>query len=153
MVGSSSRYSVRPGDAPAQLLRQLHALGFAARERGGGLPELEIAQADIGQHLQARKRGGDIREQRQGFFDCHVEHLGNIVIAVVHRERLAGEAASVTGRAAHLHVGQELHLHRQNAGAFAALAAPTRHIEREVPGGQPKLGELLEWPQRPRGSG
>src|SRR5437660_3157795 len=58
------------------------------------------------------------------------------MITVSHCERLAGEAASVTGRAAHFHVRQELHFDGQDAGAFATLATATRDVEREVPGGQ-----------------
>jgi len=57
------------------------------------------------------------------------------MIKVTHCECLAGEAASMTGRAAYFHVGQEMHFDGQDAGAFAALAAPTRDVEREVPGG------------------
>src|SRR5438876_8576621 len=59
------------------------------------------------------------------------------MITVTHCERLAGEAASATGRAAHFHVRQELHFDGECAGAFAALAAPARDVEREVPGGEP----------------
>ena len=64
------------------------------------------------------------------------------MIAVMHCQRLAGEAAPVTGRAAHFHVRQEMHLDRQHAGAFAALAAPARDVEREVPGGQPEAASF-----------
>ena len=99
---------MRPRGAAAQFLRQLDALGLAARKRRGGLAELEIAQADVGQHLEARDGGGHIREQRQGFLDGQIEDLGDIVVAVAHGERLAGEAAAVAGRAAHFRIGQEV---------------------------------------------
>ena len=38
----------------------------------------------------------------------------------------------MTDRAAHLHIGQEVHFDRQQARALAAFAAPARDIERKV---------------------
>jgi excinuclease UvrABC ATPase subunit len=61
---------------------------------------------------------------------------------VMHRERLAGEAAPVTGRAAHFHVRQQLHFDGQDTRTLAALAAATRDVEREVPGGKPKAASF-----------
>ena len=41
-----------PGVALGQLQRELDALRFAARKRGGGLPELDIGQADLGERRE-----------------------------------------------------------------------------------------------------
>ena len=57
----------------AQLLRQLDALRLAARERRGGLAELEIAEADIGERLERREGGGNILKQCQGILDGVIE--------------------------------------------------------------------------------
>ena len=40
------------GLAAAEFAGQLDALGFAAGERGGGLAELDVAEADVDQRLQ-----------------------------------------------------------------------------------------------------
>ncbi len=121
-----------PGGAPAELFGQLDALGFAARERGGGLAELQVAQAHVGQHLQARECGRHAFEQRQRLFDRQVKHLRDVVIAVLDLEYFAGEAPAAAGRAAHFHVGHKVHVDGQHAGAFTARAAPAGHVEREV---------------------
>ena len=44
VVGSSSRYSVRPVDALGQLGRQLDALGLAAGQGRAGLPQTDVAE-------------------------------------------------------------------------------------------------------------
>ena len=46
------------GGAAGQLLGQLHALRFAARQRVGLLADLHIAEADVGSHLVWRIRHG-----------------------------------------------------------------------------------------------
>ncbi len=121
-----------PGGAPAQLFGQLHALGFTPRERGGRLAELQVSQTHVRQDAQAGSRGGYIGKQSQGFIDGHLQHLGDIVPPVMHRQGIRGEAPPMTGRAAHFDVREEVHLDRQHPGALTAFAAPAGHIEREV---------------------
>ena len=53
VVGSSKMKSVPAQLAMRQVRGQLHALRFAAGERGGGLAQPQIAQAHVVQHLQA----------------------------------------------------------------------------------------------------
>jgi hypothetical protein len=45
-------------------------------------------------------------------------------------------------QAAHLHVGQEVHLHGEHARAVAALAAAAGHVEREVPRREPPVARV-----------
>ena len=137
-----------PGRAPAQLLGQLDALGLPARQGGGRLAELQVAQPDVGQHLQAGAGGRHVLEQRQGFFDGQVEHLGDIVAAVLDCQRLPIEAPPVADRAAHFHVRHELHLDGQHAGPLAALAAPARDVEGEVAQLSGPGGALRAWRRR-----
>ena len=47
-----------PGLPPAQLARELDALGFAAGKRGRRLPQVQISEADFDQRLQL---GFDLR--------------------------------------------------------------------------------------------
>ena len=52
VVGSSKMKSVPSHAGLRQMRRQLHALRFAARKRRRRLPQPQIAQPDIVQHLQ-----------------------------------------------------------------------------------------------------
>src|SRR5262249_32890928 len=77
-----------------------------------------------------------IPEQRQRLFDGQVEDVGDIVVAVSDGEDVGLEAPSPASRAAHLHVGQEVHVYGEQTGSFAAFAMPARNIEREVAGSE-----------------
>ena len=91
--------------------------------------ELQVAQAHIRHHFQARDRGGNFGEQGQGFFHGHIQHLRNIKTAIFDRQGLFFEAPATAGRAAHFHFGQEVHFDGQGASAFAALAASAGDVE------------------------
>jgi hypothetical protein len=65
------------GRALGQLLCKLDPLRLAARERGGLLADLDVAQADTLKRLQLVAHGGDGREELDTFLDRHVEHVGN----------------------------------------------------------------------------
>ena len=54
----------------------------------------------------------NILEQTQCLFNGQVEYLRNVMLAVSHGERLAGEAPPMAGWAAHFDVGQEVHFAR-----------------------------------------
>ena len=70
------------------------------------------------------------------------QHLGNIQSLVPHRQRLAGEAPPLAGRAAHFHIRQKVHLDAQHPRSFAALAAPAGHVEGKGAGCQPAAARL-----------
>ena len=65
------------GRCTGKLSRQLHALSLAAGECGRGLSQTDIAQAHIIERLQLT---GDTRisgEEIQGFFNGHIQHVGD----------------------------------------------------------------------------
>ena len=120
--------------ALGELAGELHALGFAAGERGGGLAEMDVAEAYVDEGLQLLVDGGDVFEDGDGVFDRQVEQVGDAVAVELYRERLLIVAASVTYFAEDVDVGQEVHLDAALAFALAGLAAAALHVEGEAAG-------------------
>ena len=60
-----------------QLGGQLDALRLAARERGRGLAELDVVEADVVEGLQAAVDLGDVGEELDRLLDRHLEHVGD----------------------------------------------------------------------------
>ena len=88
-----------------QLLRQLDALGLAARQRGRRLPELDVAEPDFAQGLELLPHLGDVLQELARLRDGHVEHVGNARLPVVHFERLAVVAPAAARLALDVDVG------------------------------------------------
>ena len=65
------------GLALGEFAGELHALGFAAGEGGGGLAEMDVAEADVDQGLQLGRGGGDVLEDGQRVGDGQVEQVGD----------------------------------------------------------------------------
>src|ERR1700722_8288101 len=97
------------GLALRKLAGELHALGFAAGERGRGLAEMDVAEADVDQRLQLDVDGRDVFEDGQRVADRQIEQVGDGVAVELDRERLLIVTASVTYLAEHVDVGQEVH--------------------------------------------
>ena len=120
------------GAALRQLLRQLHALRLAARQRRRRLAELDVAEADVLQRAQLVGDRRKVLEQRQRLIDRQVEHVGDRLAAILDLERLAVVAAALALLARDVDVGQEVHLDRDHAVALARLAAAALDVEREA---------------------
>ncbi len=133
---------------------QLQALRFAARERRHRLAELDVFEADVDDRLQAPHHFAVVAEQRHGFGDGELEHVGDAQAAQhvtrqpavdLHVEDLAAEAPPVAVRATQVHVGEELHLDVLEAGAAAGRAAAVAGVEAEHAGAVAALqGERLD---------
>ena len=117
-----------------QLLGELDALGLAAGERGGGLAQVDVAQAHVVERLELVLDARDVGEEGQRLVDRHVQHVRDGLAVIEHLERLAVVALAVADLAGHVDVRQEVHLDLDLAVALAGLAAPSRHVEREAPG-------------------
>ncbi len=122
------------GGAAGQLLRQLDALGFAAGQRGAGLPDLDVAQTHFLQKLELVLHVREGGEFLQRLVDGHVEDVGDAVTLELDLQGLAVEARAVAHVAWDVDVGQELHLDAQLALSLAGFAAPAVHVEREASG-------------------
>ena len=121
------------GLALLQLAGELHALGLAAGERGRRLAQADVAEAHVEERLQLALDARDVLEEVQGVLDGHVEHLGDVLAAVGHLQRLAVVALAVADLAGHVDVGEEVHLDLDLAVALAGLAAAAAHVEGEAP--------------------
>jgi hypothetical protein len=77
------------GRAPRQLGRQLHPLRLAAGQRRRRLAEVDVAEADVVERLQLRRRLRARAEELERLLDGHLEDLGDRAALVVDLEGLA----------------------------------------------------------------
>ena len=116
-----------------QLRGQLHPLGLAAGQGGGGLAQLHIAQAHV---AQGAELFGDFRhrgEELQGLLRRHVQHVGDALALVAHLQGLPVIALAAAHLAGDVYVGQEVHLDFQHTVAAAGLAPAALGVEGEPP--------------------
>ncbi len=121
------------GVALGQFAGQLDALGLAAGEGGGALPQADVGEPHVEQRLQAAGDGRYRAEEFQRFLHGHLEHLVDALALVGDLQRLAVVALALAHVAGHVDVGQEVHLDLDHALALARLAAPALDVEREAP--------------------
>ena len=122
------------GLALGELAGELHALGFAAGEGGGGLAEVDVAEAYVDEGLELDVDGGDVLEDGDGVFDGEVEEVGDAVAVELDGESLLIVTASVTYFAEDVDVGEEVHLDAALAFSLAGFAASALHVEGEAAG-------------------
>ena len=120
------------GGAARQLLGELDALRLAARQRGGLLADVDVAEADARQRLQLVADRRHRLEELGALLHRHVEHVGDRLVLELHLQRLAVVALALADVAGDVHVGQEVHLDLDDAVALAGLAAPALDVEREA---------------------
>ena len=129
--------------ALAQLQPQLDALRLAAGQRGGALPQADVAQAHVQQGLELARNRRHGAEEAVRVLHRHVQHLVDVAALVEDLQRLAVVALASAGVARHVDVGQEMHLHLQHAVALAGLAATATgrgcHVEAEAARAIPAL--------------
>ena len=115
----------------AQLSGDLDALRLAARKRRRRLAERQVAEPEIGEHLDLFAHARLAREERHAFFNRHVQHIVDRLAAQRHFERLAVESRALARAARDLDVGHEVQLRRDRAFALTFLATPALHVEAE----------------------
>ena len=122
-----------------QKARELQALGFTARQRRHGLPELDVLQPDIDDGLQCAHHLPVLREQLNGFAHREIKHIGHAeqpgLALNGDLQNLGPVALAVAVRAAQVDVAQELHLDMLEAGPAADRAASVAIVEAELAGG------------------
>src|SRR6266851_3611617 len=111
-----------PGVGAGQLAGQLDPLGLAARQGGGGLAQLDVAQAHVVERLQDADDLLVHAEVLHRLADREVQHLGDVLS--LERDPQGGvvEALPVAHLARHVHVGEEVHLHHLHPVALARRA-------------------------------
>ena len=74
---------------------------------------------------------GDGLKEFVGVVDRHGQHVCNAFASIPDFQGFPVESLAVARLARHVHVGQEVHLHRPDACAFAGFASPSSHVKRE----------------------
>ena len=118
----------------AQLGGQLDALGLAAREGGGGLPQLDVAQPHVAQGVQDARGRGHVGEALRGLVHAHLQHVADAVSLVMDLQRFLVEAPPAALLADHLHVAEKLHFDGAQAGPVAGGAPPSLDVEGKTAG-------------------
>ena len=113
---------------------ELHALAFSARQGGGWLAQLDVAQTYLLQHLDFVQDVGHVFEELYGTVDGHVEHIGDGLALEADFQRLAVVSLAVAYLAWHQYIGQEVHFDGLVAVTSAGLASSAGDIEREASG-------------------
>ena len=117
---------------------QFDALCLAARERTARLSELQIAQSDIGQWLNAVAYTFAMctmfalqlaSKQLQRFGNSEIENIGNALVHKLNIEHIGFIALSATFFAHQMHVGHKLHFDCDVSFALTHFAAATLDIE------------------------
>ena len=126
------------GRRPAHLGGELHALRLASRKSCRALAELEIAEAEALQDLEAGRETPRAGVERGRLRDAHLQDVVDRLAAVPHGERLVVEAAALAVGADDVDVAQEVHADLQEPRALACLAPAAGDVERE-----PALAEAL----------
>ena len=113
---------------------KFQALRFAARKRGGGLAEPEIAEADFIQDAQLGDDFGNTIEEGESLARRELQDFVNIFAAITNIEDAGFEARATAFFADKLDVGEKLHFDGDGAVALAGFAAAARNVERKMAG-------------------
>src|SRR5690606_6160116 len=116
------------------------ALGLAAGKGVERLPQLEIAQTDVGQRLEqpddlpvalrvARGQTPGLPVESERLPDTEIENVGDRFAQIVDVEGGRLVATPVAIGTSDVDVGEELHLHLLTTGTGTAIAAPFARIE------------------------
>ena len=111
---------------------QLQALGFAAGERGGGLAEAQITEADFVEHTQLGNDFGHVDEKGEGFANGHLQDIVNVFAVIADFQDTVFETLAAAFLADKFDVGEKLHLDRDGAIALAGFAAAAGNVEGEM---------------------
>ena len=103
-------------------------------KRRRGLADLDVAEADLLQHLHLVTDRGHGLEELGGILDRHVEHVGDRFTLELHLQGLAIVARAMADVAGDIDVGQEMHLDLDQAVALAGFAAAALDVEGEAAG-------------------
>ena len=115
-----------------ELRSELYALRLATRERCAWLAEREVAQAHLLDSLELSIYRWYMLEELNGHIDGHVEHIVDALALILNLQRLAIIAIATALTAAHIYIGQEVHLYGLVTRTTTRLTATTLDIEREA---------------------
>jgi hypothetical protein len=126
------------GGPRRELRRDLEPLGLAARERGRGLAQPQVAEPHFLEHLEPtlqHRLGG---EEVHRLVHRLLQHLADVAALVGDLEHVGPVPPALALLAGHVHVLDEVHLELLETVALAGLAAAAGHVEREGAGAEPE---------------
>ena len=139
---------------------ELDSLRLAARERGRGLPDLDVAKTNVIERLQLALNGGKPLKEGKSLLHRHFQNVINVFSFIVYVQRIAVIALSLADVAGDVNVGQKVHLDAFDAVALAGLTASALDVKGEASrlkslgSGVARLGkELADIPKEPRVGG
>ena len=115
----------------AELGGELDALRLPPGERGAGLSQRDVSEADIHQRPKQALERWDVGEHLQRLLHAKVKNLRDVQPLEPDVERLPVVASPLALLANHEHVREEVHLDDLGALALACLAAPALDVERK----------------------
>src|SRR5467141_2064931 len=132
----SGRRFVQDVQGPArvpfgELRRELHALGFAAREGRCRLSEVDVSQTYVVEQLEFRPDTRLMLEKVERVGDRQVQHVGNRLSFITDLQCFPIVTPSFAHFARDVDVGQKVHLDLHQPVALACLAPAAFDIERE----------------------
>src|SRR5439155_2964510 len=122
------------GLALGKFARQLDALSFAAGERGGGLAELDVAEADFDDGGELLLNLRNVFEELKRVGGLQIENVADGVALEADRERFGVVAAAAANFASNINIGQKIHFDAAQAIALASFAAAALDVEAEAAG-------------------
>lgn len=123
-----------PRSDAAKVSHQFQALGFAAGKGVERLAELEVAQTDVDEGLEAAGDFWVVAKKEAGLGDVEIENLGDAAAVELDVEDLGFEALAFAAFAGHEKIGYKLHLDTLVAEAGAGGAASIAAVEGKVSG-------------------
>src|SRR5579871_1946884 len=115
----------------AEFAGEFDPLRLSAGERGGGLPESEIAQPQFVQDRDPPGYGRNVLEERDPLLDGELQYLCDILTPAVDFEGLGIVARALTGIALDLHIGHKAQVRGDRSISGTLFAAPALDVERE----------------------
>src|SRR5713226_8659908 len=122
------------GLALGEFAGELDALGFAAREGGVGLAELDVAETDFDESGEFLLNLRNLVEQLQGFRGRKIQDVGNGMALEADTKRFGFVAAVVADFAGDVDIGKKIHFDAAEAIALAGFATATFDVEAEAAG-------------------
>ena len=116
-----------------EMRRELDALSFAAGERGGGLAETQIAEADVVQDLEFDEEPRMVIEEGDGFANGELEDLMDVEVLVADIEDGGFIARAFTLFADEFDIGKELHFNGDGAIAWQTSQRPPGMLKEKWP--------------------
>src|SRR5208337_3216291 len=123
--------AVERGGRATQEACQLEPLGLAAGERRRGLAQPKIVESYVQQRMDPSLDLAAVAEENERLARREIEDFRDVSPPVGDLEDLRAIARTTALGAAHVHIGQKLHVDREEAVSLAGATPPALDVEAE----------------------